>query len=62
MDRVQLNESELPDFVVIHFFRASSGELRCRVINAQSRDSWIARDAADLRRRICARFTAPDKM
>jgi hypothetical protein len=58
MSQQQRRDEALPDFVVIHFFRMPSGELRCRVTDAQSRESWIARDAASLRLRICERIEA----
>lgn len=46
---------EIPEFIVIHFFRAPGGELRCRATDARSRGSWIVDDAAGLCARLCGR-------
>lgn len=53
------HDVEAPEFVVIHFFRAPTGELRCRATDVRTRDSWLIDDPVDLRRRVCARSQAP---
>jgi len=57
MTQSQQRDAEPPEFVVIHFFRAPGGELRCRATDARTRHCWIVDDATDLHRRVCTPAT-----
>jgi len=52
------HDVEAPEFVVIHFFRAPTGELRCRATDVRTRGSWLVEDPVNVRRRVCARSEA----
>lgn len=53
MNRPQLEE--LPGSFVVVFFRARSGELRCRVTDVTSHKTWIAAGPSTLWRLLVER-------
>lgn len=46
--------------VVVHFLRLPGGELRCRIVDAGSKITWLATSAKALRRLIFA--SAPQEL
>jgi hypothetical protein len=39
---------EMPGSFVVVFFRTSTGELRCRVTDVVTRETWVAQGASSL--------------
>jgi hypothetical protein len=50
-----MSVEEQPGSYVVMFFRTKSGELRCRVTDVLSRESWIANAASDAWRLLIER-------
>jgi|GEM_PF-4079244 len=50
---------EAEQVLVLRFFRTQSGRLRCRITEAESRETWISPDAKALRALVAKRVRPP---
>lgn len=55
------NSLDRPQSYVVHFIRTLAGELRCRVTDVLTRESWIVEEGDELRMRLVAKSTAPKR-
>jgi hypothetical protein len=56
--KVTASLEELPGSFVVMFFRTKTGELRCRVTDVVTRETWIASSASSLWRMLVERQPA----